>query len=151
MNKFQWSGAVDIAGVACILPSAIPFLSQEIPISLADENILIHRIFNKAIFFDSSSGVQYDVTERANWTIPNARFNNYDFLESSSPQVFQNSYNQNGRLEIVAGTFLNVVRKISVINSINGGDIVFLTGQTPAAGDLVFFSTNIQYSKWQVL
>jgi len=151
MNGFQWAGAVDLAGVACILPTAIPFLSQEIQISLSDENILIHRLFNKAIFFDSSTGIQYDVTERANWTIPTARFNNFDFLDASAPQVFQNNFNQNGRLEIVAGTFVNVNRRISVINSINGGDIVFLTGQTPAAGDLVFFSTNIQYSKWQVL
>lgn len=151
MKGFQWAGAVDVAGVPCILPTAIPFLSQEIAISLADENILIHRLFNKAIFFDSSTGIQYDVTERSNWTIPTARFNNFDFLDASSPQVFQNNFNQNGRLEIVAGTFVNVNRRISIVNSINGGDIVFLTGQTPAAGDLVFFSTNIQYSKWQVL
>lgn len=143
---FRYAGSVDVAGVALILPTGVALLNQEINLSTQDETILLHRVFNKAIFFDSSSGIQYDVTERANWTIPSARFINFDFLDNSAPQVFQNNFNQNGRLEIIAGTFFNINRRISLINTINGGDVVFLTGQTPAAGDLVFFSTNIQYS-----
>lgn len=136
-----------VLNVALILPTAT--VGQQVTVNLPScptDNIYIHRIYVQCEFQDSSTGINYDVSEKVRWLVPNNRMNNLDYPSAGISSLVKNDINYSGSLRYKAS--LIGTRSINPIAVIYGGDIVSATGQTPAAGDNVSFFVSIEYQPY---
>lgn len=144
INKPTLWAVNQVTGVLLILPTATVFSQVTINLpSCPVDNILIHRINCQAEFQDSSTGINYDVSEKVRFLLPTNRYTNLDITNFGISSLLKNDINYGGSLGIRAN--LNAIQSINPIAILYGGDIVVSTGITPAAGDNVSFNFSINY------
>lgn len=141
---FYRYAVAQVTGTAMISPTAIGSIPITVTFDSPLDNIIVHRILLEMEFQDSSTGINYDISNKAKFVIPDARINNLDSKPAGTSQIFRNDSNYGGSLRLSLN--LGGINQLQPIAIIYGGDIVTETGQTPALGDTIFGNFTIEYS-----